>query len=67
MNSVYLNGFSLEILMEDEPIEKILYNNSNYFGLPNKSEYKLNRMCPAHLTTFDNVLHCFKYVIFFIK
>lgn len=39
MDSIFLNGFSLEILMDNSPIEKIIYRNSSYYSLPNKSEY----------------------------
>lgn len=41
MNSINLNGYSLEILMDSEPVEKIIYKNANYYALPNNTEYKI--------------------------
>lgn len=41
MDSVFLNGFSLEILSDKFPIEKVIHHEKNYFSLPNGSEYKL--------------------------
>lgn len=52
MDSVYLNGFSLEILVDDSPVEKILYNNSNYFSLSDKSEYAI-KLSNNHSTKAD--------------
>jgi hypothetical protein len=41
MNSINLNGFSLEILTQDGPAEKFIFHNKNYVSLPNKTEYSL--------------------------
>lgn len=40
MNSIFLNGFSLNII-SDNPVEKVIYKNSNYFSLPHRSEYAI--------------------------
>ena len=39
MDSIFLNGFSLEIFVDNGPVEKVPYRNFNYFALPDKSEY----------------------------
>lgn len=49
MNSIYLNGFSLSILVDNEPVEKIIYRNANYYEMPNQSIYTLE------LTNDNNV------------
>lgn len=41
MDSIKLNGFSLEILTNSGTVHKTSIGNSNYFALPNKSEYRL--------------------------
>ena len=41
MDSVFLNGFSLEILMDNSSVEKVIHKNFNYFALPDRSEYVL--------------------------
>jgi len=41
MNSVLLNGFSLEILDDTGVVEKAIYRNSNYYALADRTEYKL--------------------------
>lgn len=41
MNQVYMNDFSLEIQTNGIKADKIVKNGSNYFVLPNESEYKL--------------------------
>lgn len=41
MDTVLLNGFSLEILSSFGPVEKVIYREGNYFSLPDGSEYKL--------------------------
>ncbi len=41
MDAIRDNGFSLEILDHRGPVEKIIYRNSNYYGLPDGSEYKI--------------------------
>ena len=37
MNSIILNGYTVEILDS----EKIIYWNANYFSFPNNSSYKI--------------------------
>ena len=49
MDAIYSNNFMLEILDETGPIEKIIYNNSNYYSLPDGARYKLR------LTNNNNV------------
>lgn len=41
MDSVQLNGFSLEIITSRGPIEKIIYKNGNYFAVPDNTKYNL--------------------------
>jgi hypothetical protein len=41
MDTVFLNGFSLEVISDEGPVEKIIHKGSNYFALHNGSEYKL--------------------------
>jgi hypothetical protein len=41
MNSINLNGYSLEILAHGEIMEKIIYKNANYYALENDTEYKI--------------------------
>lgn len=41
MNSINLNGYSLEILAYGETMEKIIYKNANYYALKNNTEYKI--------------------------
>lgn len=41
MDSVQLNGFSIEILSDGGPVEKVIHSGSNYFSLPHGSEYKI--------------------------
>jgi hypothetical protein len=40
MNKIHLNGFSLEII-SDNNVRKVTQNGSTYFALSNESEYKL--------------------------
>ncbi len=41
MDAIILNGFSLEVLNEYGPIEKVVHGTSNYYSLPHNTEYKL--------------------------
>nr|QBK89239.1 MAG: hypothetical protein LCMiAC02_03340 [Mimivirus LCMiAC02] len=41
MNSVELNKFSLKIITDDGDVDKIMRNGSNYYALPDRTEYKL--------------------------
>jgi len=47
MDAIYLNGFSFELLTKNgtieqrETVEKIIYKDSNYYTLPNLSEYEI--------------------------
>ncbi|QKF93700.1 hypothetical protein QKU48_gp0242 [Fadolivirus algeromassiliense] len=41
MNSINLNGYSLEVLTDNEPVEKIIYHDTNYYALPNNTEYMI--------------------------
>ncbi len=52
MDAIQLNGFSLEILDWKGPVEKIIYRDSNYYSMPDGSEYKI-RLSSSHNTKVD--------------
>ncbi len=52
MDSVYKNGFLFEILNNDEPVEKVIYENSNYFSLPDYTFYSF-RLTNYHVVNTD--------------
>jgi hypothetical protein len=41
MNSVQNDGFSLEILVGGNPVEKVIYKDSNYYSMPQSTEYSV--------------------------
>jgi len=41
MDTVYLNRFSLEILANDGPVEKVIYKGGNYFSKPPGTYFKI--------------------------
>jgi hypothetical protein len=49
MNSTYLHRFSISILVNGDPAEKIIYRNANYFSMPDNTQYTIE------LTNDNNV------------
>ena len=41
MNSIYLNRFSLSILIDGEAAEKVIYRNANYYSMPDNTQYMI--------------------------
>lgn len=41
MNSIYLNGFSVLVLVNREPSEKIIYKDAYYYSMPNNTKYEI--------------------------
>lgn len=41
MNSVHSNGFSVGIVTDKGPVEKIIYRKGNYYALADNTEYKI--------------------------
>ena len=41
MDAIHLNNFSLEIMDNNGPVEKVIYKDSNYYAMPEGTEYKL--------------------------
>jgi hypothetical protein len=52
MNSVFNKGFSLEILSNNMPVQKIIYNKSSYYALYSNSYYKI-RLTNTHNVRVD--------------
>jgi len=52
MDSIQLNGFSVEILGYFGPIEKVIYKDSNYYAMEDGTEYKI-RLTNTHNVKVD--------------
>lgn len=56
MNSIQNDGYGLEILVDGNVVEKVIYQNSNYYSLPQGTSFSL-RLTNDHATRCDVLVY----------